>query len=50
MLFRLFSYGISRRSRDFDSMTQVLASNYQVLVDPELVEQARDALARPKQD
>jgi len=51
MLFRLVSYGISRRSRDFDSMTQVLASNYQVLVsDPELVEQAREALARPKQD
>jgi len=50
MAFRLFSYGISRRSRDFDSMTQVLASNYQVLVDPELIEQAREALARPKQD
>lgn len=50
MLFRLVSYGISRRSRDFESMSQVLASNYQVLVDAELVEQARDALARPKQD
>lgn len=50
MLFRLFGYGISRRSRDFESMTQVLASNYQVLVEPELLEQARDALARPKQD
>jgi len=50
MLFRLVSYGISRRSRDFESMSQVLASSYQVLVDAELVEQARDALARPKQD
>jgi hypothetical protein len=50
MLFRLVSYGLSRRSRDFESMSQVLASNYQVLVDAELVEQARDALARPKQD
>ena len=50
MLFRLVSYGIGRRNRDFDSMTQVLASNYQVLVDPDLVDQARDALARPKQD
>ena len=50
MLFRLVSYGIARRNRDFDSINQVLASNYQVLVDPDLLEQARDALARPKQD
>jgi uncharacterized membrane protein len=50
MLFRLVSYGIARRNRDFDSLTQVLATNYQVLVDPELVEQAREALARPKSD
>jgi hypothetical protein len=50
MLFRLVSYGINRRSRDFDSFNQVLASNYQVIVDPALVEQAREALARPKQD
>ena len=50
MLFRLVSYGISRRSRDFESVNQVLASNYQVLVDPELVDQARDALAKPKAD
>lgn len=50
MLFRLVSYGISRRSRDFESLSQVLASNYQVLVDPELVEKAREALAAPKQD
>ena len=50
MLFRLVSYGINRRNRDFDSFNQVLASNYQVIVDPELVEQAKEALARPKQD
>lgn len=50
MLFRLVGYGIGRRSRDFDSTHQVLASNYQVIVEPELLEQARDALARPKQD
>jgi uncharacterized membrane protein len=50
MLFRLVSYGINRRNRDFDSINQVLASNYQVIVDPALVEQAREALARPKQD
>lgn len=50
MLFRLVSYGIGRRNRDFESVNQVLASNYQVLVDPELVDQAREALARPKAD
>ena len=50
MLFRLVSYGISRRSRDFESVNQVLASNYQVLVDPELVDRAKDALARPKEN
>ena len=50
MLFRLVSYGISRRSRDFESVNQVLASNYQVLVDTELVERAKEALARPKED
>ena len=38
MLFRLISYGINRRNRDFDSFNQVLASNYQVIVDPALVE------------
>ncbi|HEV7742397.1 MAG TPA: general stress protein [Pseudolysinimonas sp.] len=50
MLFRLVSYGISRRSRDFESTNQVLASNYQVIVDPEFLDKARDALARPKAD
>ena len=50
MLFRLVSYGISRRSRDFESVNQVLASNYQVIVDPELLDRAKDALARPKEN
>ena len=47
MLFRLVSYGISRRSRDFESTNQVLASNYQILVAPELLSQAQETLARP---
>lgn len=47
MFFRLISYGISRRSRDFDSQTQVLASNYQVLVAGEHLAKAQDVLARP---
>ncbi len=50
MLFRLVSYGISRRSRDFESTNQVLASNYQVLIDPALLSQAQEALARPSSD
>ena len=50
MLFRLVSYGISRRSRDFESTNQVLASNYQVLVDPAMLSQAQEALARPSVD
>jgi hypothetical protein len=47
MLFRLVSYGISRRSRDFESTNQVLATNYQILVAPELLSQAQETLARP---
>lgn len=50
MLFRLVGYGVARRNRDFDSINQVLASNYQVIVDAASVDQAREALARPKVD
>jgi hypothetical protein len=50
MLFRLVSYGISRRSRDFESTNQVLASNYQILVDPAVLSQAQETLARPSTD
>jgi hypothetical protein len=50
MLFRLVSYGISRRSRDFESTNQVLASNYQILVEPSLLSQAQETLARPSTD
>ncbi len=50
MLFRLVSYGISRRSRDFESTNQVLATSYQVLVDPSLLSQAQEALARPRSE
>jgi len=47
MFFRLISYGIARRSRDFDSQTQVLATNYQVLVAGEHLAKAQDVLSRP---
>ncbi|WP_181408916.1 general stress protein [Schumannella soli] len=44
MFFGLGSYAVSRRRKDFTSMTNVLASNYQVIVDPELIHRARNAL------
>jgi hypothetical protein len=46
LLFRLITYAINRRTRDFDSTHQVLASNYQVLVATGQLETARDALAK----
>lgn len=47
MLFGLITYAVQRRNRDFTSSTQVLASNYQVIVAPDLVVRAQDALGRP---
>jgi uncharacterized membrane protein len=44
LFFRLVSYGIARRSRDFESQIQVLATNYQILVDPALVTRAQGVL------
>ena len=47
MFFRLVAYGISRRSRDFESMTQVIAGSYQIIVAPELLARAQEVLGRP---
>lgn len=44
MLFALVSYAINRRRRDFTSTMQVMASNYQVIVEAELVNRARNLL------
>lgn len=46
LFFRLVSYAVNRRTRDFESTSQVLASNYQIIVDPTLTAKAQDALAR----
>lgn len=46
MVFGIVSYSIRRRSRDFTSMHQVIASNYQVIVDPQLTAKAQDLLSR----
>ncbi|TFB51269.1 general stress protein [Cryobacterium tagatosivorans] len=45
MFFGLVSYALNRRRRDFTSTMQVIASNYQVIVEPGLVHRARNLLA-----
>lgn len=44
MIFGLVTYAINRRRRDFTSTHQVLASNYQIIIDPELTAKAQQAL------
>jgi hypothetical protein len=44
MLFGLVSYAINRRNRDFTSTHQVLASNYQVIIAPDLTLRAQSVL------
>lgn len=44
MLFGLASYAINRRRRDFTSTMQVIATSYSVIVDPEVVNRARNLL------
>jgi hypothetical protein len=46
MLFGVVSYALSRRRRDFTSTHQVLASNYQIIIDPELTAKALELLSR----
>ena len=45
MLFGLVSYALNRRRKDFTSTMQVIAGNYQVIVDVELLNKARNLLA-----
>jgi hypothetical protein len=49
MLFSLATYGMNRRRRDFTSMTQVLATNYQIVIDPNLTAQAQSVLGQPSE-
>lgn len=46
-IFGVVGYAINRRRHDFTSTHQVLASNYQVIIDPELTAKAQDVLSRP---
>ena len=47
MLFGIVTYSLGRRRRDFTSTHQVLASNYQIVIDPELTVKAQQVLDRP---
>jgi hypothetical protein len=44
VVFGLVTYAINRRSRDFTSTHQVLASNYQIIIDPQLTAKAQQTL------
>ncbi|MDP4333911.1 ECF transporter S component [Curtobacterium sp. A7_M15] len=44
MLYGIVSFAITKRQRDFTSVHQVLATNYQIVVDPQLTGQARRIL------
>lgn len=46
LFLRLGSYAFQRRNRDFESTTQVLAANYQIILEPGLLGRAQDALSR----
>lgn len=46
VLFGVASYGLSRRTRDYTSTHQVLASRYEVIVDPSITLAAQTALAK----
>ena len=43
-IFGIVSYSLTRRRRDFTSTHQVLASNYQIIIDPELTARAQQTL------
>lgn len=50
VVFGVVSYAINRRARDFTSTHQVLASNYQIIIDPDYTARAQDALSRPVEE
>jgi hypothetical protein len=49
-LFGVATTAFTRRTRDFTSTHQVLASRYEVIVDPSLVLASQEVLARPVVD
>lgn len=47
MIFGIISYMLNRRRRDYTSVHQVLASSYQIIVDPSMALRAQELLERP---
>lgn len=45
-LFAIVTTAVTRRTRDFTSTHQVLASRYDIVIDPELIARAHELLAR----
>ena len=48
MIFGIVSYTLGRRRRDFTSIHQVLATNYQIIIDPAQLIRAQELLGRPE--
>ncbi|MCD4524158.1 general stress protein [Nocardioides sp. cx-173] len=46
LIFALVSYALTRGQRDFSSVTQVVATRYEVLVEHKVAAQARELLAQ----
>lgn len=47
LLFRVVTYSISRRRRDFTSTMQVIATSYSLVVSPDVANKARNILDLP---
>lgn len=47
MLFRVVSYGLGRRFRDFTSVSQVIAGSYTLIIAGDQAERAQAVLAAP---
>lgn len=50
MIFNLTTYSVGRRRRDFTSVHQVLASHYEIIVEPASLGRAKEILAEPVAD
>ncbi|TXK19612.1 general stress protein [Homoserinibacter sp. GY 40078] len=46
LFLQLASYAVARRNRDFESTTQVLAANYQIILEPGHLARAQELLSR----
>ncbi len=49
MLFGVLSYAMNRNRRDFSSVMQMVATRYDLIVEPDLVQQARQILTAATQ-